>query len=52
MGARCDGGTSHSLIAKYTIDKWERVGNLQVLRIRHRAIANDDRIYVVGGDGT
>ena len=38
-----------SLIAKYTIDKWESVGNLQAVRRAHRAIANDDRIYVVGG---
>ena len=38
-----------SLIAKYSIDKWEHVGNLQQPRRDHRAIANDDRIYVVGG---
>ena len=41
-----------SLIAKYTIDKWERVGNLQNSRRGQRAIANEDRIYVVGGNGT
>ena len=52
MGARCDNGSSASLIAKYTIDKWERVGNLQHPRHWHRAISNDDRIYVVGGEGT
>ena len=51
MGARCD-GVSSSLIAKYTIDKWEQVGNLQHPRHYHRAIANGDRIYVVGGYGT
>ena len=34
------------------IDKWERVGNLQNSRYAHRAIRNDDRIYVVGGQGT
>ena len=51
MGARCD-SVSSSLIAKYTIDIWERVGNLQNPRHYHRAIANADRIYVVGGEGT
>ena len=51
MGGQCDGSDS-SLIAKYTIDKWERAGNLQNSRAYHRAIANDDRIYVVGGYGT
>ena len=48
IGGECD-GTYSSLIAKYTIDKWERVGNLQNSRAIHRAIANEDRIYVVGG---
>ena len=51
IGGQCDGITS-SLIAKYTIDQWERVGNLQNSRRQHRTIANDDRIYVVGGQGT
>ena len=51
IGGQCDGITS-SLIAKYTIDQWEHVGNLQNSRQYHRAIANDDRIYVVGGLGT
>ena len=50
IGGTCD-DTSSSLIAKYTIDKWERVGNLQDSRYAHRAIANDNRIYVVGGWG-
>ena len=40
------------LIARYTIDKWARVGYLQGSRLEHRAIANDDRIYVIGGSGT
>ena len=48
IGGYCDGSVS-SLIAKYTIDKWEHVGNLQNSRRSHRAIANGDRIYVVGG---
>ena len=51
IGGYCDGSAS-SLIAKYTIDKWESVGNLQKSRSYHRAIANEDRIYVVGGRGT
>ena len=50
IGGFCDGSYS-SLIAKYTIDNWERVGNLQNSRAGHRAIANEDRIYVVGGVG-
>ena len=50
IGGRIDGKDS-SLIAKYTIDKWELVGNLQTPRNGHRAIANGDRIYVVGGHG-
>ena len=48
IGGVCD-ELSSSLIAKYTIDKWERAGNLQNLRQGHRAIENDNRIYVVGG---
>ena len=51
IGGYCDGRDS-SLIAKYTIDQWERVGNLQNIRHAHRAIANEDRIYVIGGSGT
>ena len=51
IGGKCDGSQS-SLVSKYTIDKWERVGNLQNSRRGHRAIANEDRIYVVGGSGT
>ena len=42
-------GSETSLIAKYTVDKWERIGNLQDKRHAHRAIINDNRIYVVGG---
>ena len=51
IGGVCD-GSAYSSIAKYTIDKWERVGNLQKSRYDHRAIVNEDRIYVVGGQGT
>ena len=54
IGGYCDGKDS-SLIAKYTIgdgwDNWKRIGNLQNFRQWHRAIANDDRIYVTGGYG-
>ena len=49
IGGICDGSAS-SLIAKYTIDKWESFGKLQKTRRGHRAIANGDRIYVVGGN--
>ena len=53
IGGQCDAYNAvSSLIAKYTINKWERVGNLQGPRMYHRAIANGDRIYVVGGEGT
>ena len=51
IGGYCD-GYAYSRIAKYTLDKWEQVGNLQQNRYEHRAIANGDRIYVVGGSGT
>ncbi len=51
IGGRCDDNDS-SLIAKYTIDNWEHVGNLQEARNGHRAIANDDQMFVVGGWGT
>ena len=51
IGGYCDGSASSS-IAKYTINKWEVVGNLQKPRYAHRANANEDRIYVVGGSGT
>ena len=47
---RCD-SIGSALVAKYTIDQWERVGNLQKSRAYHRAIADDNRIYVVGGFG-
>ena len=50
FGGYCDRASS-SLIARYTIDKWERVGYLRHSRYSHRAIANNDRIYVVGGNG-
>ena len=51
IGGLCD-GNAYSGIAKYTLDKWEQVGNLQQNRNEHRAIGNGDRIYVVGGFGT
>ena len=48
IGGLCDGSRS-SLIAKYTSDTWEQVGNLQNTRSGHRAISNGNRIYIVGG---
>ena len=49
IGGLCNGVTTS--IAKYTLDNWEHVGNLQKGRCSHRAISNGDRIYVVGGYG-
>ena len=51
IGGNCDGSDS-SKIYEYTLDKWAAVGNLQAVRRGHRAIANGDRFYVVGGGGT
>ena len=51
FGGACNDYAS-TLIAKYTNDQWEHVGNLQNSRAWHRAIVNDDRVYVVGGSGT
>ena len=51
IGGKCEGNDAVSLIAKYTLDEWEQVGNLQHGRWGHRAISNGDRIYVVGGAG-
>ena len=51
----CDESVSYkkkvsSFIAKYTINKWEQVGNLQNSRYSHRAISNEDIIHIVGGN--
>ena len=51
IGGVCDGADSPR-IAKYTLDKWEHMGNLQQARDGFRAISNNDRIYVIGGNGT
>ena len=48
IGGRCD-GISSALVAKYAIDEWERVGNLQNSRFGQRAISYENRIYVIGG---
>ena len=48
IGGWCDDSDS-SLIAKYTLDKWTKFGNLQKNKTGLRAISNGDRIYVVGG---
>ena len=50
FGGYCD-ESDCSLIAQYKIVRWERVGNLQNSRQSHRTIANQDRIYIVGGEG-
>ena len=65
FGGYCDGNSStgsSSTVARYTrgpysingnvLDQWERLGRLQNSRFAHRAIANGDRIFVVGGQGT
>ena len=53
MGGDCNGSyKGRSFIAKYNLDKWEKVGNLQTDRYALRAIPNGDRIYVVGGVNT
>ena len=46
------GSSQSPRIAKYTIDKWEAVGNIQQTRYSPRAISNGDRMYVVGEEGT
>ena len=51
LGGICDNEYNYSSIAQYTNDKWEHVGNLQRYRYAYRAVANDDRVYVVGGYG-
>ena len=51
IGGQCDDLYS-ARIAKYTLDSWSQVGNLQAIRYGPRAIQNGDRIYVVGGSGT
>ena len=50
IGGQCDSAHT-SRIAKYTLDKWTEVGNLQKARYAPRAILNGDRMYVVGGGG-
>ena len=41
----------YSLIAQYTDNRWDAVGNLQRKRIAYRAVSNGDRVYLVGGYG-
>ena len=54
IGGACDASSrmDSSRIAKYTLDKWTEVGNLQTARYGPSAISNGNRIYVVGGDAT
>ena len=53
IGGYCDDSVS-SRIVRYSMesvtDSWEEVGNLQAVRGDHRAIANGDRFYVIGGN--
>ena len=42
----------HSIIAKFRNNVWTQVGNLMIPRLYHRSIVMNDRIYVVGGQGT
>ena len=51
IGGNCDSSYT-SRIAKYTLDSWTEVGNLQTTRYGPRAIQNENRIYVVGGEDT
>ena len=51
IGGNCDSSYT-SRIAKYKLDSWTDVGNLQTTRYGPSAIQNGDRIYVVGGSGT
>ena len=54
IGGACDttsGNIGTSRIAKYTLDKWTEVGNLQTDRYGPSAISTGDRIYIVGGNG-
>ena len=48
IGGYCDGQAS-ALIAKYTKDEWAVAGYLQRGRGELRAIANGDRLYMIGG---
>ena len=48
LGGYCDGKAS-SRIAKFTINTWTDIGNLEQARFGHRAITDSGRFYVVGG---
>ena len=48
LGGYCDGKAS-SRIAKFTINTWTDIGNLEQARFGHRAITDSGRVYVVGG---
>ena len=42
----------HSIIAKFRNNVWTQVGNLMIPRRYHRSVVMNNRIYVVGGQGT
>ena len=52
IGGYCDDSLA-TRIARFSInsdvDSWKEVVNLQAVRGDHRAIANGDRFYVIGG---
>ena len=57
IGGKCQKDESspfehHSLIAKFQNNIWTKAGNLMKPRRYHRSIVMDDRIYVIGGQGT
>ena len=51
IGGWCDDSYT-SRVAKYTVDNWTEVGNLQAGRRGHRAITNGNKIYIAGGRDT
>ena len=55
IGGKCKKDESFgttSLIAKFQNNIWTKAGNLMIPRRFHRSIVMDDRIFVVGGEGT
>ena len=42
----------YSTVACYNSSGWTRLKDLYSTRRFHRAIMNDDKVYIVGGSGT